>query len=84
MISLVVIIIVIRFDVCMSLNCFESCILQIKPLVKPTRDIVEEDNLTYSWHDFVSESKAVLFCNAVLPSNQISYVNMHCLLSHVI
>lgn len=29
--------------------------LQIKPLVKPTRDIVEENNLQYSWHDFVSK-----------------------------
>ncbi|KAI3414751.1 uncharacterized protein J3R85_015925 [Psidium guajava] len=30
--------------------------LQIQPLVKPTRDIVKEDNLQYSWHDFVSKN----------------------------
>lgn len=31
--------------------------LQIKPLVKPTKFIVDTDNLQYSWHDFVSRSK---------------------------
>ncbi|CAJ2631140.1 unnamed protein product [Trifolium pratense] len=30
--------------------------LQIKPLVKPTRDIIKEKNLVYSWHDFVSKN----------------------------
>ncbi|KNA05699.1 hypothetical protein SOVF_187870 [Spinacia oleracea] len=29
--------------------------LQIRPLVEPTRIIVMTDNLTYSWHDFVSQ-----------------------------
>lgn len=30
--------------------------LQIKPLVKPTRDIIKENNIVYSWHDFVSKN----------------------------
>lgn len=30
---------------------------QIKPLVKPTRYIVDMDAVEYSWHDFVSRSK---------------------------
>ncbi|KAJ4724122.1 Callose synthase-like protein [Melia azedarach] len=30
--------------------------LQIKPLVKPTKFIVDTDNLQYSWHDFVSRN----------------------------
>lgn len=30
--------------------------LEIKPLVKPTRIIVVEKDLTYSWHDFVSKN----------------------------
>lgn len=29
---------------------------QIKPLVKPTRTIVDMDSLQYSWHDFVSKN----------------------------
>ncbi|KAK7343239.1 hypothetical protein VNO77_11833 [Canavalia gladiata] len=29
--------------------------LQIKPLVDPTRDIIKENNIEYSWHDFVSK-----------------------------
>lgn len=29
--------------------------LQIKPLVSPTRIILDLDNLTYAWHDFVSK-----------------------------
>ncbi|WZY96179.1 hypothetical protein YC2023_068508 [Brassica napus] len=31
--------------------------LQIKPLVGPTRMIVKQDNIQYSWHDLVSRSK---------------------------
>ncbi|KAK6925714.1 1,3-beta-glucan synthase subunit FKS1-like, domain-1 [Dillenia turbinata] len=31
----------------------------IKPLVEPTRIIVNMDNIKYSWHDFVSKSKQV-------------------------
>ncbi|KAF5735736.1 hypothetical protein HS088_TW15G01252 [Tripterygium wilfordii] len=30
--------------------------LQIKPLVKPTRTIVKQDSIIYSWHDFVSQN----------------------------
>ncbi|KAL5066658.1 hypothetical protein RYX36_017545 [Vicia faba] len=30
--------------------------LQIKPLVVPTRDIIKENNIVYSWHDFVSKN----------------------------
>ncbi|KAL4289406.1 hypothetical protein AHAS_Ahas19G0383000 [Arachis hypogaea] len=30
--------------------------LQIKPLVKPTREIIKQDNIEYSWHDFVSKN----------------------------
>ncbi|XP_058774433.1 callose synthase 9-like [Vicia villosa] len=30
--------------------------LQIKPLVAPTRDIIKENNIVYSWHDFVSKN----------------------------
>ncbi|XP_057422591.1 callose synthase 9 [Lotus japonicus] len=30
--------------------------LLIKPLVDPTRDIVKEDNIIYSWHDLVSKN----------------------------
>ncbi|CAJ1977780.1 unnamed protein product [Sphenostylis stenocarpa] len=30
--------------------------LQIRPLVDPTRAIIKEDNLVYSWHDFVSKN----------------------------
>ncbi|TKY50586.1 Callose synthase 9 [Spatholobus suberectus] len=30
--------------------------LQIKPLVDPTRDIIKENNIDYSWHDFVSKN----------------------------
>ncbi|OWM73432.1 hypothetical protein CDL15_Pgr026531 [Punica granatum] len=30
--------------------------LQIKPLVEPTRIIVEQNNIAYSWHDFVSKN----------------------------
>ncbi|KAK7310312.1 hypothetical protein RJT34_07750 [Clitoria ternatea] len=30
--------------------------LQIKPLVRPTRDIIKENNIQYSWHDFVSKN----------------------------
>ncbi|XP_047329980.1 callose synthase 9-like isoform X2 [Impatiens glandulifera] len=30
--------------------------LLIKPLVKPTRAILKEDNIVYSWHDFVSKN----------------------------
>ncbi|KAL2323845.1 hypothetical protein Fmac_022903 [Flemingia macrophylla] len=30
--------------------------LQIKPLVKPTRDIIKETGIQYSWHDFVSKN----------------------------
>lgn len=30
--------------------------LQIKPLVEPTRDIIVENNIVYSWHDFVSKN----------------------------
>ncbi|XP_027367139.1 callose synthase 9 isoform X2 [Abrus precatorius] len=30
--------------------------LQIKPLVGPTRDIIKENNITYTWHDFVSKN----------------------------
>lgn len=36
---------------------FFICGLQIKPLVAPTRDIIKENNIVYSWHDFVSKSK---------------------------
>lgn len=31
--------------------------LQIEPLVSPTRIIVKQNNIPYSWHDFVSSSK---------------------------
>ncbi|XP_062171494.1 callose synthase 9 [Alnus glutinosa] len=31
--------------------------LQIRPLVKPTRIIVDMDPITYSWHDLVSKNK---------------------------
>ncbi|OIW12800.1 hypothetical protein TanjilG_24733 [Lupinus angustifolius] len=30
--------------------------LQIKPLVDPTRDIIKETNIDYSWHDFFSKN----------------------------
>ncbi|KAH1140700.1 hypothetical protein AAZX31_10G279900 [Glycine max] len=30
--------------------------LQIRPLVDPTRAIIKEDNINYSWHDFVSKN----------------------------
>ncbi|CAL0316284.1 unnamed protein product [Lupinus luteus] len=30
--------------------------LQIKPLVDPTRDIIKETNIEYSWHDFFSKN----------------------------
>ncbi|QCE05705.1 callose synthase [Vigna unguiculata] len=30
--------------------------LQIKPLVGPTKDIIKETNIVYSWHDFVSKN----------------------------
>ncbi|KAL9316925.1 hypothetical protein ACSQ67_013442 [Phaseolus vulgaris] len=30
--------------------------LQIRPLVGPTRDIIKETNIVYSWHDFVSKN----------------------------
>ncbi|KAK4753686.1 hypothetical protein SAY87_001790 [Trapa incisa] len=30
--------------------------LQIKPLVEPTRVIVDQDRIQYSWHDFVSQN----------------------------
>ncbi|XP_061343058.1 callose synthase 9 [Gastrolobium bilobum] len=30
--------------------------LQIKPLVDPTRDIIKENNIIYTWHDFVSKN----------------------------
>ncbi|OIV91208.1 hypothetical protein TanjilG_30430 [Lupinus angustifolius] len=30
--------------------------LQIKPLVNPTRDIIKETAIEYSWHDFVSKN----------------------------
>ena len=30
---------------------------QVRPLVKPTRTIVDMNNIRYSWHDFVSRSK---------------------------
>ncbi|CAL0300447.1 unnamed protein product [Lupinus luteus] len=30
--------------------------LQIKPLVNPTRDIIKETGIEYSWHDFVSKN----------------------------
>ncbi|XP_020203976.1 callose synthase 9 [Cajanus cajan] len=30
--------------------------LQIKPLVEPTRDIIKETRIEYSWHDFVSKN----------------------------
>ncbi|KAE9618585.1 putative 1,3-beta-glucan synthase [Lupinus albus] len=30
--------------------------LQIKPLVNPTRDIIKETAIRYSWHDFVSKN----------------------------
>lgn len=34
-----------------------SCILQIKPLVEPTRIIVNLPSLEYAWHDLVSKSE---------------------------
>ncbi|RDX70037.1 Callose synthase 9, partial [Mucuna pruriens] len=30
--------------------------LQIRPLVDPTKDIIKETNIDYSWHDFVSKN----------------------------
>lgn len=46
-----------EFKMC-AMICFA---LQIKPLVKPTRIIMDETNLSYSWHDFVSKGMNSLF-----------------------
>ncbi|KAL5140392.1 Callose synthase 9 [Glycine soja] len=35
--------------------------LQIRPLVDPTRAIIKEDNINYSWHDFVSKNIYVFY-----------------------
>lgn len=40
--------------------------LQIKPLVKPTRIIVDTDDIRYSWHDFVSKNNHNAFTVASL------------------
>lgn len=32
-------------------------VVQIRPLVKPTRIILDITDLRYSWHDFVSKSE---------------------------
>lgn len=49
------------------------CALQIKPLVDPTRDIIVENNIVYSWHDFVSKSKPWLVKFVVVFSFPVSY-----------
>jgi len=34
--------------------------MQIKPLVKPTRAVINFKGLQYAWHDFVSKSMSIL------------------------
>lgn len=42
--------------------CVLLCwLLQIKPLVEPTKIIVTMSPITYSWHDLVSKSKSPIF-----------------------
>lgn len=43
---------------------FDIFLMQIRPLVKPTRAIVNFTDLKYSWHDLVSKGeKAFQACN---------------------
>lgn len=44
----------------MFINLFYyDVLLQIKPLVSPTKVIVDLTDLKYSWHDLVSKGKEI-------------------------
>ena len=47
----------VSIDLC-TLKC--GFIMQIKPLVKPTRAVINFKGLQYAWHDFVSKSMSIL------------------------
>lgn len=57
---------------------FLCWLLQIRPLVKPTRIIVDMDPITYSWHDLVSKSKPPhhIFYDTQILLWSIYFVNM--------
>lgn len=53
-------IVLITFLLFMFINLFYyDVLLQIKPLVSPTKVIVDLTDLKYSWHDLVSKGKEI-------------------------
>lgn len=56
---------------CSHLLIYYLSFWQIKPLVEPTRVIVNQDNIEYSWHDLVSRSKTCYLVLFVCASSNV-------------